>query len=83
MPLTEGVTEYVPAKLFAVKVDAMATPCALVVAVVVKVPEFANVPLGPLEGAVKVTRALLTTFLELSITRTFSGVGNAVFSEAL
>jgi hypothetical protein len=43
-----------PAMLLAVKADAVATPLALVVAVVVVVP-FANVPLGPVLGAVNVT----------------------------
>jgi hypothetical protein len=58
-PVAVAVTLYVPATLFAVNVVAVATPLALVEAIVVFVP-LTNVPLAPLAGAVKVTDTLGT-----------------------
>src|SRR5215472_15625966 len=66
-PDTEAVTVKDPALLLAVKVDAVATPLELVVAVVVAVP-LVNVPLAPLPGAVKVTMAPWTGFVPESRT---------------
>jgi hypothetical protein len=54
--LQEADTVYVPALLLAVKVDAVATPVAIVAAVVVTVL-LANRPLAPVDGAVNVTVA--------------------------
>jgi len=72
-PDTEAVTVKDPALLLAVKVDAVATPLELVVAVVVAVP-LAKVPLAPLPGAVKVTVTLATGLLEASTTSAASAV---------
>jgi hypothetical protein len=52
-------------------------PLAFVIAVVVFVPESANVPLAPEDGAVKVTIALLTGFCPPSITDATKGEGKA------
>ena len=71
-----------PATLFAVKVGAVATPLALVVAVAVAPP--ANTPLAPPVAAVtvKVTVAPVTRFPPLSFTVTCMGA-NAVLMLAL
>jgi hypothetical protein len=66
--------------LLAVKTADVATPWALVVAVV---SPPANVPLAPLAGAVKVTATPLTGLLEASLTVACSCVANAVFTVAL
>ena len=60
----------------------VATPLALVVAVVVAVP-FANVPLAPLAGAVNVTITPLTGLWPASVTVATSGAPNAVLIGAL
>ena len=67
--------------LFALKADAVATPEALVVAVVVAVP-LANVPEAPVAGAVKVTEAFGTGLPEPSFTSAASGVENEVVTWA-
>src|SRR5215469_15585771 len=72
-PDTEAVTVKDPTLLLAVKVDAVATPLELVVAVVVAVA-LANVPLAPLPGAVKVTVTLGTGLLEASTTSAANAV---------
>lgn len=80
MPLTLAFTVYVPAVPLAVNTGAVATPLEFVVAVMVA-PLFvppANVPLAPLDGAVKVTVTPLAGFPPLSFTVTWSAVGNAV-----
>jgi hypothetical protein len=68
--------------VFAVKAVAVATPLALVVALVVAVP-FANVPLAPVDGAVNVTVAPLTRLPLASFTVACSKVPNAVVMAAL
>jgi hypothetical protein len=65
-----------------VNVVEVATPFALVVAIVVIVP-FAKVPLGPVVGAVNVTVAPLTGFEPLSSTVATRGAANAVSMVAL
>src|SRR5437899_2853650 len=67
-PATVAVTVYgPPAVPFAVKVGAVATPEALVVALAVS-REPGKVPLGPLPGAVKVTITPGTGFAKPSLT---------------
>ena len=66
----------------AVNVEAEARPLPLVVAVVVMVP-FANVPLAPLAGAVKVTTTPLSGFPPLSLTSACKFVANAAVTVAL
>src|ERR1700687_4450330 len=66
--------------LFAVKIAAVAIPCAFVVAVFTPP---ANVPLAPLAGAAKVTVTLLTGLFRASFTVACSCVGNAVLMVAL
>jgi hypothetical protein len=66
--------------LLAVKTAAVATPWALVVAVFTPP---ANVPLAPLDGAVKVTVTPLTALLDASLTVACSCVVKAVLMEAL
>ena len=61
--------------LFAVKIAAVATPCAFVVAVFTPP---ANEPLAPVVGAVKVTVTPLTGLLDASFTVACSWVANAV-----
>ncbi len=61
----------------------VATPLALVVAVVVLVVVSANVPLAPDAGAVNVTIAPFTGFWPLSSTVATSGAANAVLVAAL
>ena len=64
----------------AVKTGAVATPCALVMAVFTPA---AKAPLAPLAGAANVTVAPLTGLLEASFTVTCSCVPNAVLTVAL
>ena len=71
-----------PAVPFAVNVEDVATPLALVVAVVVAVP-FANVPLAPLPGAVNVTVTPLTGLFDASRTVACRAVANAVLIAVL
>src|SRR5260370_1137003 len=71
-----------PAVALAVNVAAVATPLPFVVAVVDAVP-FANVPLAPLAGAVKVTTTPLIGLFEASFTVACRGVANAVLTVAL
>ncbi len=66
--------------LLAVKTAAVATPCALVVAVFTPP---AKVPLAPLAGAVKVTVTPLTGLFRESLTVACSCVANAVLMAAL
>jgi hypothetical protein len=69
-PVTEALTVYAPAVVFAVKAGALAMPLAFVFTTIV-VPPFVpsrNVPLAPLEGAVNVTVALFTGLPPLSFT---------------
>jgi hypothetical protein len=65
-----------------VNVVEVATPLALVVAIVVFVP-FAKVPLAPEAGAVNVTVTPLTGFEPLSSTVATRGAANAVLIVAL
>ena len=68
-----------PAVLLAVNVFEVATPLALVVAVL----PLGNVPLAPLAGGVNVTTTPLTGFPPLSVTVATSGAANAVLIVAL
>ncbi len=52
-----AATVYVPAVAFAVNAADVAMPLEFVVALVVFVPESANVPLAKVDGAVNVTTA--------------------------
>jgi hypothetical protein len=70
-----------PAVAFAVNVEDVATPLPFVVAVVDAVP-FANVPLAPLAGAVKVTVTPLTGLFRESFTVACRAVANAVLTVA-
>jgi len=72
-----AVTVSAPEVPFAVKVLEVARPFASVVSVSVPVP-FANVPLAPEAGAVKVTIAPGTGFPPTSTTFATSGAGNAL-----
>jgi hypothetical protein len=82
-PVADAVTVYGPPTVaFAVNVVEVATPLALVVAVVVFVP-FAKVPLAPVMGAVNVTVTPLTGVEPLSRTVATSGAANAVLTAAL
>lgn len=63
------------------KIDDVATPLALVVSVSVAVP-FANVPLAPAAGAVKVTEAPVTGYWFASTTVTTNGAAKAVLTVA-
>src|SRR5258708_222278 len=69
-----------PAVLLAVKIAAVATPCALVTAVLTPP---ANVPLAPLVGAVKVTVTPLTGLLDASLTVSCSCVANVLLIDPL
>jgi len=81
-PLTEALTIYAPAVVFAVKAGALATPLAFVVAwAVVTLP--GKVPLAPLVGAVNVTVALFIGFPPLSFTVACSSVWKAFPTVAL
>src|ERR1700738_498314 len=66
--------------LFAVKIAAVAIPCAFVDAVFTPP---ANVPLAPLAGAAKVTVAPLTGLFVESFTVACSCTENAVLTDAL
>ena len=66
--------------LLAVKMAAVAIPCALVVAVFTPP---ANVPLAPLTGVAKVTVTPLTGLLDASFTDACSWVANAELMLAL
>ncbi len=66
--------------LFAVKIAAVATPCAFVRAVFTPP---AKVPLAPLAGTVKVTVAPLTGLFPASLTVACSCVAKAVLMTAL
>src|SRR5258706_29502 len=80
-PDTDAVTLYgPPAVPLAVKVVAVATPCAFVVAVFTPP---ANAPLAPLAGAIKVTVAPFTGLFPESFTVAWNGVANAVLIVAL
>jgi hypothetical protein len=78
-PATEAVTGSAPMIPLAVKVDDIATPLALVVSVSVLLEVDANVPLAPVDGAVKTTNAPLNGFPP-SVTVATSGAANAVLS---
>src|SRR5258708_6317324 len=79
--VSEAVTlQGPPPVLLAVQTSAVATPCALVTAVLIPP---ANVPLAPLVGAVKVTVTPLTGLLKESFTVACSCVANAVLTVAL
>jgi hypothetical protein len=80
-PATLAVTASLPIVPFAVYVDEVATPLALVVSVSVLVPP-ANKPLAPVAGAVKVTNAPLTGVPPI-VTVATSGAANAVFTAVL
>jgi hypothetical protein len=77
-PETVACTVYAPAVVLAVKVEAVATPEPLLVAVVVLEPE--NAPLAPLLGAVKVTKTLGTGLFPQSVTVAPRLVPKAVFT---
>jgi hypothetical protein len=68
-PLTDAVTIYDPRRLFAVNMEEVAIPDASENTASVFVPLPANVPLGPLPGAVNVTPAPVTGLPMLSFTR--------------
>src|SRR5579863_7600778 len=76
-PGVEAVTVYAPEVLFALNTGAVAMPLLLVVTVVAAVP-LAKVPLGPLEGAEKVTLAPASGFPDESTTVACRGVAKAV-----
>src|SRR5690242_15213863 len=80
-PATVAVTAYVPVVPFAVKGGSVATPLAFVMTVSVANPE--KDPLGPLDGAVKVTATPLTGLLLASLTVAVMAVGKFVFTVAL
>jgi hypothetical protein len=81
VPATAAVTITAPSVPLAVKVDEVATPLALVVSVSVLVPP-AKVPLAPVAGAVKTTKAPLTGDPDM-VTVATRGVAKAVLSAAL
>src|SRR5713101_4084403 len=72
-----------PAVAFAVNVVEVATPLPFVGGAVVVAVPFANVPLAPLPGAVKVTTTPLTGLFRESLTVACSCVTNAVLIVAL
>src|SRR5208282_722076 len=80
-PATEAVTVLAPSVPLAVYAVEMATPLALVVSVSVLVPP-ANVPLAPVAGAVKVTKAPLTGDPPI-VTVAINGAKNAVLTAVL
>jgi hypothetical protein len=82
-PGAVATTVSAPAVPFAVNAAEAATPLALLIAVVTLVPLSANVPLAPVDGAVKVTVAPLIRFWPLSTTVTTSGAGNMALMGAL
>src|SRR6266852_4856725 len=67
-----------PAVAFAVNVVDVATPLPFVGGAVVVAVPFANVPLAPLPGAVKVTTTPLTGLFPASVTVATIGAVNAV-----
>jgi hypothetical protein len=80
-PATLAATVSVPIVAFAVYVDEVATPLALVISVSVLVPPL-NVPLAPVAGAVKVTNAPLTGVPPM-VTVATSGAAKGVFTAVL
>jgi hypothetical protein len=76
-----AVTAYEPAIVFAVNAGARATPDAFVTVLYVRLPS--NVPLAPLDGAVKVTAAFATALLFPSTTCTCNPAAKLVFTIAL
>src|SRR5579863_9546531 len=81
-PAALAITLYgPPAWVFALKTVAVSTPLEFVVACVVFVP-LANVPLTPVDGAVKVTATPCTGLLSMSSTVTLNSVPNAVDTRA-
>src|SRR5438105_8981407 len=78
----EAVTLYAPAVVFAVKTAEVATPEALVMAVLFT-PSPAKVPLAPLEGAMNVTVTPPTGFPLESFTIATRVAANAVFTTVL
>jgi hypothetical protein len=80
MPGADAPTLYVPAVPLAVKMTEVATPDPLVTAVFTAP---AKLPLGPLEGGVKVTLIPLRGLPFASLTVTTRGLANAVFVSAL
>jgi len=71
---------FAPELPFAVKSADVATPLALVVAIVLFEAVSANIPLAPVAGAVKVTTAPLTGFWPPSTTLATKGDENGVFT---
>jgi hypothetical protein len=82
-PATLAVTVSAPDVPFAVNAAEVATPLALVIAVVTLVVVSANMPLANDAGAVNVTIAPLTGFWPLSTTVATSGTANAALIAAL
>lgn len=78
-PEADAVTVYGPTVVLAVKVGAVAMPCAFVMAVFV-IP--ANVPLAPIAGAVNVTVTPLTGLCCESVTVACNGVAKALLMAA-
>lgn len=81
-PVTPAVTANAPVVVFAVKVGAVATPLAFVLAVTVVNPPV-NVPPAPLEGAVNVTVTFASRLPPASFTVAVSAVANAAPIAAL
>jgi hypothetical protein len=79
-PPTVAIAVYAPEVPLAVKAVAVATPLALVFAVVIRVPEPAKVPLAPEAGAVNVTSTPLTGCEPLSSTVATIGDAKAVLT---
>ena len=83
-PVTAAVTVYGPAAvLLAVNTGADATPDALVTAVAVLFEVLANVPLAPVDGAVKVTVTPAIGLVAASITLACNAVAKAVLTAVL
>ena len=80
-PATVAATLYDPAELFAAKVGEVATPEALVVALTDNEP--AKAPLGPEDGAVKVTVTPETGFPPESSTVAVNGLANELLMATL
>src|SRR5580658_1775687 len=81
-PCNAADTEYAPAVLLAVNPGAVATP-VLPVATEALTPAPANVPLAPLDGALKTTVAPGTTLPNASLTFAVSVVVNSAPSSAV
>ena len=77
-PGAEAITKYPPVVPFAVKVEAVAIPEALVMAVVTFVLVSENLPLGPMAGAVNVTVTPATGLAAESFTITCNAVAKGV-----